>query len=91
VGVFLFFPFPSDRRSAEPARSVLSRNPSSPFPEAYGLLFRVHPEVLRISLHKPQQRCGGVFSTFSGIGGAGEFMDLSGECERPLRNVAAFI
>lgn len=46
----------------------------APFLEAYGLLFRVHPEVLRISLHKPPQRCGGIFSTLLGIGGAGLFL-----------------
>jgi len=33
--------------------------------------------VLRIFLHKPPQCCGGVFSSFYGVGGAGIFLFFS--------------
>jgi hypothetical protein len=66
-----------EKRPVEPAGSVLSANPFITLFRGLWPPFRVHPEVLRIFLHKPPQRCGGVFSSFYGVGGAGLFLFFS--------------
>ena len=80
MGVFLFFsllfsfPFPSEKRPVEPAESVLSENPFFTLFRGLWPPFGAHPEVLRIFLHKPPRRIGGVFSSFYGVGRAGLFL-----------------